>query len=151
MHKTPQRKTAVRKMTNHTHTRPGFTLVECLLAGVILALFGSALAGMIAQTTTAVRRSNDDRLAAQYLDEVLTRIDIIGPARLQYQGPLAGTLGGRFNWSADITPQTDTGLYAVDITLAWTTPAGSRSVQGHTLLMDPAGWRSDTTTWASLQ
>ena len=109
------------------------------------------LAGMIAQANAVVRRAHDNRVAAQWLDEVLTRIDIVGPNRMLYEGPLAGPLDDRFSWSAQITPEPLSDLYVVDVTIAWTTPAGQRTAEGHTLLMDPPGWREASVSWASLQ
>jgi Tfp pilus assembly protein PilV len=129
----------------------GFTIVECLLAGMMLAAFAAVLARGIAQAATAVERADDQRLAAQWLDDVLTRIDVIGPAELAYAGPFFGTLDERFTWSATYSPQGATDLYEVDVTVRWRTPRGWREVKGHTLLMDPPGWRSTGLTWFDLE
>ncbi len=129
----------------------GFTIIECLLAGMILAAFSAVLARGIAQASTAVARADDERLAAQYLDEVLTRIDLIGPAELNYAGPTSGVLDERFSWEATITQEDLSSLYLVDVTIRWTTPRGVRSVAGHTYLMDPPGWRNTGLRWEDLE
>ncbi len=128
----------------------GFTLIECLLAGVILAGFGAVLSAAIAQALGVKQRAEDDRLAAQWLDEVMTRIDIVGPVELSYAGPTSGVLDERFTWEAVITNEVLTDLYQVDVTLRWVTPTGQRSVSAHTLLMDPPGWRTPV-RWGDLE
>ncbi|MEM9752589.1 MAG: hypothetical protein AAF916_04310 [Planctomycetota bacterium] len=129
----------------------GFTIVECLLAGIILAAFAAVLARGIAQSATAVQRADDQRKAAQWLDEVMTRIDLIGPAELSYAGPMNGPLDERFRWEADITQEATSDLYIVDVTVRWTTPRGPQAVKAHTLLMDPPGWRNTGLSWAMLE
>ena len=44
----------------------------------------------------AATRATDRRQAAMWLDEVLTRIDVIGPARLADEGPVRGPLDERY-------------------------------------------------------
>ncbi|MEM1026612.1 MAG: hypothetical protein AAGJ38_00850 [Planctomycetota bacterium] len=129
----------------------GFTIVECLLAGMILAAFAGVLARGIAQSATAIQRADDQRNAAQWLDEVLTRIDLVGPAELSYAGPTSGLLDERFRWDATITQEATSDLYVVEVTVRWTTPRGPQAVKGHTLLMDPPGWRAGGFSWAMLE
>jgi len=128
----------------------GFTLVECLLAGLVLAVFGAALASAIIQASAVRQRAADDRLAAQWLDEVMTRIDMIGPARMALEGPVGGQLDDRFSWEATFEQELLSDLYEVHVTLIWTTPGGQRSAQADTMLMDPVGWRGETLQWSDL-
>ncbi len=138
------------RMSNAHHRGGGFTLIECLLAAVVLAIFGAAMASTISQALTTNADAQNEQLAATYLDEVLTRIDAIGPATMATQGPFDGQIGGQFNWSADIQQQPDSDLYSVTVTITWQTPGGSRSVQAYTLLHDALGSRPVQLYWEDL-
>lgn len=127
-------------------SKMGFTLIECLLAGVVLAIFGAAMAASIAQAMAANERASRQRQAAMYLDEVFTRIEAIGPATLLVQGPTDGEFGD-FTWSADITQNPDSDLYTVVVTLTWPTARGTQSTQGYTLIHDPVGSRPLPLYW----
>ncbi len=129
----------------------GFTLIECLLAGIVMAGFGAVLTLSIGQGVSTIARAEDDRLAAQWLDEVLTRIDIVGPSELSYAGPVSGVLDERFSWEASIEQEALSDLYTVGVTISWSTPRGSRTVKAHTLLMDPPGWRAAGIRWGDLE
>ena len=93
-----------RHNANHHARHRGFTVIEALAAGMLMAIFGAVIAATIGQSSTAAQRADDERLAAQWLDEVLTRINIIGPARLSLEGPIFGQLDDRFAWSATYEP-----------------------------------------------
>ena|GEM_PF-1639073 len=134
-----------------------FTLVECLVAGTVLALFGSSIAIAATQSAAAARRGDDRRAAAQRLDAVLTKIDVLGPARVATEGPFSGELdggpGGRgWLWSATIVEEgTWPDLYAIGVTVSWTDSAGRpRSVTTRTRLFDPAGSRTVRVGWEEL-
>jgi len=130
----------------------GFTIIESLIAGVILAAFAAALASTTAQSSMAAARAQDHRKAAEWLDTVLTRIDVLGPDRLATQGPLAGPLDDRFNWSATITQdEALPDLYQISVVIRYTGRGGrpGRAV-GYTQLHDPAGRRSVPAAWEDL-
>lgn len=130
----------------------GFTIVESLIAGMILALFAAALAGTTAQSTRAALRAQDHRKAAEWLDTVFTRIDMIGPARLASEGPVQGALDDRFNWS--ITLDTDAAypdLYLVSVVISYSGADGRPArVEGHTQIHDPVGRRFVAAQWEDL-
>ena len=138
-----------------------FTLVECLVAGTVLALFGASIAVAAGQAGAANRRGDQRREAARHLDAVLTKIDLLGPARLAVEGPLRGALaGGDFvqaglrdgAWSAAIGLEgTWPDLYTVAVTISWTDATGKpRSVTGRTRLYDPVGSRTVQVGWEEL-
>ena len=130
----------------------GFTIIECLIAGVILALFAGALAGATAQSTRAAARSQDHRQAAEWLDTVFTRFDILGPSRIAAEGPVEGPLDDRFNWAATITEDAVwPDLYQVSVVIRYTGRDGRPGrVVGHTQFHDPIGRRSSTAEWGDL-
>ena len=132
----------------------GFTLVEVLAAGVILALSALVLGTIITQGMHSLVRARDYQRAAELLDETLTKIDIIGPARLLYEGPLEEVFASPhdgFAWQAQIEQRTEGYLYEVTVSILWTTPAGEqRSVQAQTLLNDAPDSRPVELDWYSL-
>ena len=130
--------------------RAGFTLVEVLAAGVILAAFAAVLSMSVSHTMASLTRAEEDVLAAQYLDEVLTRIDLLGPERMLREGPMGGVLDERFSWAAEIRPRLTGSLYEIGVRIEWSTQGGTRSVEGHTLLNDPWGSRDPRLQWEDL-
>ena len=132
----------------------GFTLVEVLVAGVVLALSAAVLGTTISQGMHSLALARDYQQAAELLDETLTKIDIVGPARLLYEGPLEDFFDSPhdgFAWQANIEQRTEGYLYEVTVSILWTTPAGEqRSVQGQTLLNDPPDSRPSELDWYSL-
>jgi len=124
--------------------------VECLLAGVILALFTATIATAVGQAGAAARRGKDLRLAAGWLDEVMTRIDLIGPARLLREGPIQGELDARFSWSVRIEEETIGDLYDVQVTISWKSGAQVSSVVGYTQFQDPPRAQRASISWYDL-
>ena len=85
--------------------RRGFTLVEALVAGMILALAGGVLSLTVRQGLRSLTAAMDYQQAAELLDRTLTKIDAIGPARLLAEGPAAGTFAAphdRFAWKTTV-------------------------------------------------
>lgn len=135
-----------------SHRARGFTVVESLIAGVILALFATALASTTAQSSRASLRAQDHRKAAEWLDTVFTRVDMIGPSRLAIEGPVQGPLDERFSWSMTIA-EDDTllDLYQVSVVVSYTGVDGRPAqVVGHTQLHDPVGRRLSAASWEDL-
>ena len=130
--------------------RRGYTLIECLLAGMILAGFGAAMAAAIGQASVAQAKSNDYRIAAQWLDEAMTRIDLVGPRQLLYEGPTEGRFDERFTWAASVRSTATLDLYQVEVTIGWASAYGARSVEGHTLLYDPSDATTPRLRWDDL-
>jgi len=128
----------------------GFTLVEALAAGVILSISAAMIGMGVSQSMVSLQRADDYQKAAELLDDVLTRIDIIGPERLLREGPDEGDLDNRFRWKATIKSRFEGDLYDVTVRILWTTPDGERSVQGHTMLNDPLMSKSQTIQWDDL-
>ncbi|MEM9418799.1 MAG: hypothetical protein AAGA25_07100 [Planctomycetota bacterium] len=130
----------------------GFTIIESLIAGMILALFAAALASTTAQSTRAALRAQDQRKAAEWLDTVFTRIDMIGPARLSLEGPVQGSLDDRFNWSIVLdTDAVNPDLYLISVVISYTGADGRPArVEGYTQIHDPVGRRFVAAQWEDL-
>lgn len=138
--------------------RRGFSLVEVLLAGVLLAAFGGVLAAAVGQSAQARARAAADRAAAEALEEVLTRVDLLGPRRLQREGPTRGELavgGAAWSWELTLTQRPASDLFEVAATVrplrgqGGALP-GAAERTAHTLLMDPVGWRDAGFRWEDL-
>ena len=132
----------------------GFTLVEVLVAGVILALSAVALGVTISQSIRSLALARDYQRAAELLDETLTKIDLIGPSRLLFEGPTEDVFRPpheKFAWQAQIEPRTQGHLYEVTVRILWETPGGTqRSIEAQTLLNDPPDSRPTELDWDSL-
>jgi len=132
----------------------GFTLVETLVAGVILALSAAVLGVTISQSMRSLALARDYQQAAELLDKTLTKIDLVGPARLLYEGPREDVFSPpheRFSWQVQIEPRTQGHLYEVTVRILWETPGGTkRSVEAQTLLNDQPDSRPTDLDWDSL-
>ena len=126
--------------------RGGFTLVEALLAGVILAIAGAGVGYGMAQAMQAARVAREYEQAAMLLDDVLTRVDLIGPTRMLSVGPNQGVFDEpweAYRWEMAIESGELTDLYEVQVIVRW----GQRRVEGRTRLYDPPGARGGQLTW----
>ena len=132
----------------------GFTLAEAMLAGAVLAMAGFVLGLIVTRSMRSLTRARDTQQAAELLDRTLTRIDLIGPARLVAEGPTEGVFlppHDRFAWRAEIAPRLEGNLYEVTVHVAWHTPGGQRrSARLQTLLNDPPGARPEELQWGDL-
>ena len=138
-----------------TERSRGFTLVEVLVAGVILALSAGALGLTLSQSMQSLALARDYQRAAELLDRTFTKIDMIGPARMYYEGPNEGFFeeaqNERFAWQAKIDTRLEGNLYEVTVQIMWQTSGGqTRSIEAQTLLNDPAGSRSSELYWDEL-
>lgn len=137
-----------------TRRSTGFTLVETLVAGIILAASASVLGLAVKQGARGRTAARDAQKAAELLDRVLTKIDAIGPARMTEEGPTEGTFAppnDTFSWAASMKPNLTGYLYTVTVRVSWRDAAGQeRSADAQTLLNDPPGSRSDMLEWDDL-
>lgn len=150
-HHPPHKTQACYLRRRRMNRQRGFTLIEVLLAGLILAVFGAAMAGMINTGLTQMARAEDFREAARWLDEVLVRVDVIGPAILSEEGPTSGQLDGKYGWAVQIDPLLDGSLYQVTATVSWQRGQRERSVSAYTLINDAPGSRLGTIGWEGFE
>ena len=133
----------------------GFTLVEVLVAGVILALAAGTLGLTVSQSMRSLGLARDYQRAAELLDKTFTKIDLIGPARILYEGPSEGLFDEarheRFAWQAKIDSRLEGNLYEVTVRILWETPSGKgRFIEAQTLLNDPSGDQPSELYWDEL-
>lgn len=124
------------------------------MAGVILALAAGALGLAVRQNLRALDAARDDQRAAELIDEVLTKIDTIGPAYLAEEGPFEGAFpppDERFTWQARYALYDTADLYDVVVQVRWRRANGSTGVvEIETLLNDPPGGRPAGLEWGDL-
>ncbi len=132
----------------------GFTLVEALTAGVILALSAAVLGTGVTQAMRSLTVARDYQRAAELLDQTLTKIDLFGPARMLAEGTSEGVFevpDDRFAWKADIFSRLEGHLYDVIVEVSWGTPSGKqRSVRAQTRLNDPPESHPAELAWDDL-
>jgi type II secretory pathway pseudopilin PulG len=133
--------------------RGGFTLAETVAAGTILALSAGLVGTSVSQALRAIQDARDFQQAARLLDQTLTRIDLIGPERLEREGPAQGRFAPpdeRFTWEVQVHSRSQGHLYEVTVRVHWPTPQGSASAEAQTLLNDQPGSRNPGLDWSGL-
>jgi type II secretory pathway pseudopilin PulG len=130
----------------------GFTLVEVLAAGMILALSAAAIGLGVRQSLNSLNKARDYQQAAELLDRVMTKIDLLGPGVVSAEGPLTGQFEPpreKFEWESQIELlASESWLYEVTVRIAWMNPAGHRqTVEAQTWLFDPPKEEPSGLTW----
>jgi type II secretory pathway pseudopilin PulG len=140
-------------MRERSRSRGGFTLLETLVAGMILAMSLAVMGTGLSHVYASLSEARDQRRAAVLLDELLTKADMIGPARLASEGPHAGQFDGqdqRFSWSLDIHNRPEGHLYDVTATLSWNVAGRNKTLRIQTYLDDPPNSRDALLKWGDL-
>jgi general secretion pathway protein I len=131
---------AAAKPASREHGIQGFTLLEVLVALVIVGLALGAIAGVFSNGLTAHETVSDAEAALAVADEQLA----LASAALR-PGVSNGTYGGRFAWRATVAPYTDPSdrspdapaalpkLYSVAVSVAWQDGRHSRALSLSTL------------------
>ena len=115
--------------------RQGFTLIEALAAGMILALVAVATGTALTQSVRSLRLARDYQIAAELLDMTMTRIDLIGADRIYVEGPVQGRFAAPrddFAWQTEIESMLEGHLYEVAVTVSWSHGNVTHQVEGHT-------------------
>ncbi|MBN1554205.1 MAG: type II secretion system protein [Phycisphaerae bacterium] len=123
-------------------TTSGFTLVEVLAAGMILALSAAAISLGVRQSLHSLQKARDFQEAAELLGRVMTKIDILGPGVVSAEGPTAGVFDPpreKFEWESQIELlASESWLYEVTVRIAWRDAGGRRqNIEAQTMLFDP--------------
>jgi len=131
----------------------GFTLIETLVAGMILALAAAVMATALSHSYGSLSDARDERRAATLLNELLTKVDLVGASRIAAEGPHSGNFDGadeRFSWSIDVSNRPQGHLYEVTATLTWMNGPQEKSLSMHTYLNDPPNSHDATLKWRDL-
>lgn len=130
----------------------GFTLVEVLTAGMILALSAAAITLGVRRSMRSLVQARDYQQAAELLDTVMTKIDLIGPSVVSADGPLTGQFDPpreKFEWESRIERlASESWLYEVTVRIAWMNASGRRRyIEARTMLFDPPKEEKTGLTW----
>jgi prepilin-type N-terminal cleavage/methylation domain-containing protein len=130
----------------------GFTLVEVLAAGMILAMSAAVIGLGVRQSLGSLQKARDYQQAAELLDRVMTKIDLLGPGNVSVEGPLAGQFDPpreKFEWQSRIELLAmESWLYKVTVRIAWMDPTGQRQmVEAQTMLYDPPSREKTGLSW----
>ena len=135
------------------HRANGFTLIEVLVAGIILALAIGVMGTALSRSYAALSDARDERRASTLLDELMTKVDLIGPARIATEGPHSGSFDGadeRFSWSIDVEDRPQGHLYHVTAVVKWMKGKQQMSREVQTYLNDPPKSHDATLKWRDL-
>jgi Tfp pilus assembly protein PilV len=142
-----------RPQFTHAARSQGFTLIEALMAGMILTASTLVITGSVNTSIKAAARARDNQRAAILLDELMAKIDLIGPYRLSTEGPFEGDFEGadaKFSWQLEIEPAVEFDLYEISATVTWLELDRQGSAVVSTLLFDPADSRNPILRWDDL-
>ncbi len=131
----------------------GFTLIEALVAGIILAMAVAVIGTTLSHAYASLTDAKEEGHAAILMDDLLTKIDLIGPARIASEGPRQGRFDGeeeRFSWSAEISNRPQGHLYEVTATVFWDYAGKTKSIRVQTYLNDSPNSRDSTLKWKDL-
>jgi Tfp pilus assembly protein PilV len=128
----------------------GFTLIEALLASLILAIGVVVICGITQRCLRDNQRGMEYEVAQRLLDECLDTVVVRGVGEYRSKGPVSGDFGTRhpgYRYQVELTPAGTSGLYRVTATINWGTADQPAKAQATTLLYDGqpggAGWRED--------
>jgi Tfp pilus assembly protein PilV len=114
-----------------------FTLIETLVASVLLSLSVVVLAGISIHSVRTAKEMVAYEQAWDLVDRQLTMIDYLGVEEYQVNGPAEGTFsdnGVDFTWAVDISETTLEFLYDVKVTVGWIEQKHIRTVRAQTRL-----------------
>ncbi|MBW8016815.1 MAG: prepilin-type N-terminal cleavage/methylation domain-containing protein [Planctomycetes bacterium] len=102
----------------------GFSLIEMIVASIILSLAVVAVCAVSTKSMTAVRSNRDYEIAWDLLDRQLTMIDYFGIEEFINQGQMSGHFGdedreGKHYWSAKCEEGEYDYLYNLELTVMW--------------------------------
>jgi len=113
------------------YNRRGFSLIEMIVAAVLLSGAVVTLCAISNKSLGGVKLNRENEVAWQLLDRQFTLIDYIGVEQFIEAGELEGELGDEedsqtvYRWSSDITEGEADNIYRVDMAVYWT--AGNRT------------------------
>ncbi|MCF7955630.1 MAG: prepilin-type N-terminal cleavage/methylation domain-containing protein [Phycisphaerae bacterium] len=117
----------------------GFSLIEMIVASIILSLAVVSVCAVSTKSMTAVRSNREYEIAWDLLDRQLTMIDYVGIEEFINQGQMEGHFGdedseGTHYWSAKCEEGEYDYLYNLQLTVTWGSENAPRSISVSTAL-----------------
>lgn len=127
----------VRPSGHQVISRSGFTLIEVLVAAVVLAIGISAGVRTLGAMARASAAAADRQTAVRLAGERLAILEAV-------EGASAGTASGnfenepRFRWQQQVDAAAESGVLQATVTITWRESAADRRYAVTTYLLDPA-------------
>ena len=128
----------------HSYHRNGFTLIEALVACVVLSAAVVTISGISTRCLNQTRLNMEYEQAWQALDQQLKIIDMMGIEEFIRQGVTEGDIEdegegdnqdqSRYHWDVQTEREEIDNLYRVKLTIRWNSDNKVRSVSAMTLL-----------------
>lgn len=121
----------------------GFSLIEMIVASIILSLAVVSICAVSTKSMTAVKSNREYEVAWDLLDRQMTMIDYVGIEEFLNQGQMSGQLGGGDSdgnsgamhyWSVKCEEGEYNYLYNVQVTISWGAENAMRSITAATVL-----------------
>jgi prepilin-type N-terminal cleavage/methylation domain-containing protein len=112
-------------MNRQAKNNSGFSLIEVVIAAVLLSMVVIVVCTLSTRSLTAVKNNREYEFAWELLDNQLTLIDSVGIEDFIEAGQLSGSFGEEENnetghhWQVWITEKEADNLYRVDVTVSW--------------------------------
>ena len=120
------------------NNRDGFSLIEVIIAAVILSFAVMVLCGICTRSLISVRTNRDYEQGWELLDRQLEAITYIGIDDFLEEGQTDGdfeSIDLTYHWNVE-TKLTDTEkLYEVNITVSWKRANKERAISAKTMLL----------------
>ena len=128
----------------------GFSLIEMIVASVILSLSVVSICAVGTRSIAAVRSNRNYEIAWDLLDRQLTMIDYFGVEEFINEGRLSGHFGDEDDensdvhyWSVEYEECDYDNLYKIRLTISWQEGGRARNISASTML-NGSGILTDT-------
>ena len=131
-------------MSQRAKNNNGFTLIEVVIAAVLLSMAVIVVCTLSTRSLTAVKSNREYEFAWELLDNQLTMIDAVGIEDFINAGQMSGDFGEEENgkaahrWQVWVTEKEADSLYRVDITVSWAhgSVSAATALNGEGLLVE---------------
>jgi len=121
--------------------RKGFSLIEMIVASIILSLAVVTICAVSNKSMAAVRSNREYEDAWDLLDRQLMMIDYIGVEEFIEEGNMSGQFGSEGEegqtvhyWTVKHQEGEYDNLYRIDVTISWKSAGSIRSISASTIL-----------------
>ncbi len=124
------------RQINH-NKQNGFTLLEALVASVILSAVVISIAAISNKSITQTKLNQQTDLAWQVIDQQFTRISSEGIDNYMLTGETQGSLeimGQPFIWQLEFIPETLGNLYTIQMNVQWQFQNQARQISASTMM-----------------
>ena len=127
-------------MRRGVNNRRAFSLIEMVVAAVLLSSGVVVLSAVSARSLRAVKLNRENESAWEILDRQLTLIDYVGIDEFISAGQMEGKFGEEdegqsvYYWEAEVDELEPDNLYRLDVTVSWGPEKKRRWISASTML-----------------